>query len=124
MYASTSQVREPENSRTYSLKLLKKKCRSHLRVNFFGCRHLNSPPDTVVSASSFNCFKSRCDKQRPALHMTEAESRSIYTQPCLLQSKKKKNMMMMMIKVWVGRTPSKRSPSVSVLDLRQQINYW
>lgn len=52
-------------TRGHSFKLLKRKCNSQVRANFFGLRVVNNwnrLPENVVASSSVNCFKGRYDR--------------------------------------------------------------
>src|SRR5208282_235088 len=60
LHETTSGVR----TRGHALKLWKRECRSQLRSNFFSMRIVNmwnSLPESVVTATSVNCFKGRFD---------------------------------------------------------------
>jgi hypothetical protein len=52
-------------TRGHGLELVKRKCRTQLRQNFFDMRIVNlwnSLPDDVVKAPTVNCFKGRFDR--------------------------------------------------------------
>src|SRR5208282_6914428 len=52
-------------TRGHVLRLQKRECRSQLRSNFFSMRIVNmwnSLPESVVTATSVNCFKGRFDR--------------------------------------------------------------
>jgi hypothetical protein len=70
------QLSKAKDTRGHSLKLAKGHCRLNVRSNYFSHRVVNvwnSLPESVVSATSVNCFKSRLDafwKNSPSIYTT------------------------------------------------------
>ena len=59
-------VRNYEGTRGHSMKLAKKQRRLKVQVNSFSIQVIdswNSPPESVITAPSLNCFKSKKDSK-------------------------------------------------------------